>query len=57
VTFVVPVAVTTTVPVQALRGELIAWQVAGFLAVAVVILALALQMWRAGVRRYSGASS
>jgi len=57
VTFVVPVAVTTTVPVQALRGELIAWQVAGFLAVAVVILTLSLQMWRAGVRRYSGASS
>lgn len=57
ITFVVPVALTTTVPVQALRGELVPWQVAGFLAIAVAILALALQMWRAGVRRYSGASS
>lgn len=57
ITFVVPIAVATTVPVQALRGELEAWQVALFLGVAVAALGVALRTWRAGLRRYSGASS
>ena len=57
VTFVVPIALSTTVPVQALRGELAWWQVAMFLVVAVVVVAVALRIWSAGVRRYSGASA
>jgi ABC-2 type transport system permease protein len=57
VTFVVPIAVTTTIPVQALRGELGTGQVALFLAVALVVMVLAQFIWRGGVRRYSGASS
>jgi ABC-2 type transport system permease protein len=57
VTFVVPVAVATTVPLQALRGELRWWQVLLFLGVGALSLLVARQLWRAGVRRYSGASS
>jgi ABC-2 type transport system permease protein len=57
VSFIVPIALATTVPVQALRGELAWWQVAGFLAVTVVVVAVALRIWQAGVRRYSGASA
>lgn len=57
VTFIVPIAVTTTVPVQALRGELSVGQIGLFLLVAMLASALALRIWRAGVQRYSGASS
>jgi ABC-2 type transport system permease protein len=57
ITFVVPVAVATTVPVQALRGDLAWWQVLIFLGVALASALVALVVWRAGVRRYSGASS
>jgi ABC-2 type transport system permease protein len=57
VTFIVPIAVATTVPVQALRGELTWWQVPMFVGVAVVVVAVSLRIWRAGVRRYSGASA
>jgi ABC-2 type transport system permease protein len=57
VTFIVPIALATTVPVQALQGELPWWQVLLFVLVAVVVVAAALRIWRAGLRRYSGASS
>jgi ABC-2 type transport system permease protein len=57
VTFVVPIAVATTVPLQALRGDLSWWQVLLFLAVGAASLLVATRVWRAGVRRYSGASS
>jgi ABC-2 type transport system permease protein len=57
VTFVVPIAVATTVPVQALRGDLTWWQVLLFLGVGVASLLIASRVWKAGVRRYSGASS
>lgn len=57
VTFVVPIALATTVPVQALRGELLWWQVLMFVGVAVVVVAVSLRIWRAGIRRYSGASA
>ena len=57
VTFVVPVAVATTVPLQALRGDLTWWQVLLFLGVGLASLLVARQVWGAGVRRYSGASS
>ncbi len=57
VTFVVPIAVATTVPVQALRGELVGWQVLAFFTIGVVCVLVASQVWKAGIRRYSGASS
>lgn len=57
VTFVVPIALATTVPVQALRGELPWWQVGVFLLVAVGVVGVSLRIWRAGIRRYSGASA
>ena len=57
VTFVVPVAVATTVPLQALRGDLHGWQVLLFLCLGAASLLVALRVWKAGVKRYSGASS
>lgn len=57
VTFIVPVAVATTVPIQALRGELAPAQVALFLAISAAAFFLAGRIWKTGVRRYSGASS
>jgi ABC-2 type transport system permease protein len=57
VTFVVPIAVATTVPLQALRGELSGWQVLMFIGIGVASFLLAGQIWKRGVRKYSGASS
>ncbi len=57
VTFVVPVAVATTVPLQALRGDLTGWQVVLFLGVGAASLWVARGIWMAGIRKYSGASS
>ena len=57
VTFLIPIALATTVPLQALRGDLAAWQVLLFLAVGAGAYLLAYRVWCAGVRRYSGASS
>ena len=57
VTFLIPIALATTVPMQALRGDLVLWQVLLFLAVSVAAFLFAYRVWRAGVRRYSGASS
>lgn len=57
VTFVIPVALATSVPVRALRGEL-AWpQILAFLAVGAGAVLVAIRAWKAGVRRYAGASS
>ncbi|HJZ45753.1 MAG TPA: ABC-2 family transporter protein [Roseiflexaceae bacterium] len=57
ITFVVPIAVATTVPLQALRGELAWWQVLLFLSISAASLLISGRVWKAGVRRYSGASS
>jgi len=57
ITFIIPIAVATTVPLQALRGELGGRQVLLFLAIGLACFLVALQVWRFGVRRYSGASS
>jgi ABC-2 type transport system permease protein len=57
VTFVVPIAVATTIPLQALRGDLNAGQILLFLGVGIASVLVASQVWKAGVRRYSGASS
>jgi ABC-2 type transport system permease protein len=57
VTFVVPIAVATTVPLQGLRGELGGWQVLMFLGIGAASVLVASRVWRFGIRRYSGASS
>jgi len=57
VTFIIPIAVATTVPLQALRGELNVWDVFIYLGVGVASFIVASQVWKFGVRRYSGASS
>jgi ABC-2 type transport system permease protein len=57
VTFIVPIAVATTIPLQALRGDLNIGQVLIFFFVGVFSFILASQVWKAGLKRYSGASS
>jgi ABC-2 type transport system permease protein len=57
VTFVVPIAVATTIPLQGLRGELSGWQVLLFIFVGLVSILIASRVWKAGVKQYSGASS
>jgi ABC-2 type transport system permease protein len=57
VTFVVPIALATTVPVQALRGEIAWWQTALALGASLLAAFLSSRLWQAGVRRYSGASA
>lgn len=57
VTFIIPIAVATTVPLQALRGELDLRQVAGFFVIGIAAFVVASRVWKAGLKRYSGASS
>ena len=57
VTFVVPVAVATNVPLQALRGDLTFGRILMFLAIGVLSFVIASQVWKRGLRQYSGASS
>lgn len=57
VTFLVPIAVATTIPLQALRGDLNPWQILLFLGVGAASFLVASRIWKAGIRKYSGASS
>jgi len=57
VTFIIPIAVATTIPLQALRGELGTVQVLIFLLVSFVSFIVASRVWKAGLKQYSGASS
>lgn len=57
VTFIIPIAVATTVPLQALRGDLTGWQVLLFIGVGIASFLVASRVWKSGVHRYSGASS
>jgi ABC-2 type transport system permease protein len=57
VTFLIPIAVATTVPLQALRGDLAYWQMALFFALGMGSFFVARLVWKAGVKKYSGASS
>ena len=57
VTFVIPVAVATTVPLQALRGDLDIGRVLMYLAIGVASFLIASRVWKSGLKRYSGASS
>jgi len=57
VTYIIPIGLATTVPVQALRGELTGWNVIIYLMVSAASLLIAARVWKIGVKRYSGASS
>lgn len=57
VTFIIPIAVATTIPLQALRGELITGQVLMYIAISIASFWVASIVWKAGLKRYSGASS
>lgn len=57
ITFVIPIAVATTIPMQALRNELAWWQVLGYLVIGAAAVIISSRIWKAGVRRYSGASA
>lgn len=57
ITFIIPIAVATTIPLQALRGDMNGWGVLLFLGIGILSLVIASQVWKAGVKRYSGASS
>ncbi|NTU55145.1 MAG: hypothetical protein HGA79_02735 [Anaerolineales bacterium] len=57
VTFLIPIAVATTVPLQALRQELGTSQILMFIGIGIASFLIASQVWKAGLKRYSGASS
>src|SRR5512134_3421663 len=57
VTFVIPIAVATTVPLQGLRGDLTLPRVLMFLAIGIASFLIASQVWKRGLKQYSGASS
>ncbi len=57
VTFIIPIALATTIPLQALRGELNVTQVFIFIGVSVASFVIASRVWKAGLKQYSGASS
>jgi ABC-2 type transport system permease protein len=56
-TFVVPIAFATTVPVEALTGRLTWETLVGATGLAIVLLAVSRVFWRIGLRHYSGSSA
>jgi ABC-2 type transport system permease protein len=57
VTFVIPIAVATTIPLQGLRGELDVARLLMFLGIGILSFLIASQVWKRGLKQYSGASS
>ena len=57
ITFIIPIAVATTVPLQGLRGELSPSRILLFLTLAGISFLIASQVWKRGLKQYSGASS
>ena len=57
VTFVIPIALATTIPLQGLRGELDIARILMFLGIGIVSFLIASRVWKAGLKQYSGASS
>ena len=57
VTFIIPVAVATTIPLQALRGDLGPGQILMFVLISIISFWVASKVWKLGLKRYSGASS
>jgi ABC-2 type transport system permease protein len=56
-TYVAPLAFAITVPVEALTGRLTWVRLATTLGFLVVLAVITRLVWRAGIRRYSGASA
>lgn len=56
-TYLLPIAFVVFVPAQALTGRLVWWQIPTAAGIATIFLILANVVWRAGLRRYSSASS
>lgn len=56
-TYILPIAFVVFVPAQALTGRLHVWQIPVAILIAAIFLLLANAVWRAGLRRYSSASS
>lgn len=56
-TYILPIAFVTFVPAQALTGRLHWWQMPLAIGLAAIFLFLSNVAWRAGLRRYSSASS
>jgi ABC-2 type transport system permease protein len=57
VTFVIPIAVATTIPLQGLRGDLDVARLFMFLGIGILSFLIASQVWKRGLKQYSGASS
>ncbi|HLF74958.1 MAG TPA: ABC-2 family transporter protein, partial [Anaerolineales bacterium] len=57
VTYLVPIAIATTIPLQALRGDLTLPRVLLFMGIGITSFWIASLVWKAGIKRYSGASS
>ena len=57
VTFVIPIAVATNVPLQGLRGNLDLGSILLFLAISGICFLVASRVWKRGLKQYSGASS
>ena len=57
VTFIIPIAVATTVPLQALRGDLTVSRALMFMGIGVSSFLVASRVWKRGLKQYSGASS
>src|SRR6476660_56861 len=57
ITFIIPIAVATTVPLQGLRGELTISRSLIFIAIGIASFLIASQVWKRGLKQYSGASS
>ena len=57
VTFVIPIAVATTIPLQALRSELEPSRILLFIGVSIISFWIATKVWKLGLKQYSGASS
>lgn len=57
ITYIIPLAFVVFVPAQALTGRLAWWQIPVALAFAAFFLLLANLAWRAGLKKYSSASS
>jgi len=57
VTYIIPIAVATTIPLQALRGDLNLTNIITFAGIGIISLVVATRVWKSGLKRYSGASS
>jgi ABC-2 type transport system permease protein len=57
VTFIIPIAVATTIPLQALRGELGPGQILLFVTISIASFWVTTKIWKLGLKQYSGASS